>query len=160
MRFAIIESNSGFVWGVVSADDALAACYVMDAEIGGRPDDGAYEAVSVGELRTTRGVYDVRVAPADFDVQDGQDPGAIAAVEALPRAGIYRWVSAGATVHLYRLSCPNDAIADAARESGLRYVRDTDYGADWRGTREQFERCLQLLPAWARRYASEIDVSH
>lgn len=92
-RFAIIESNSGYVWCVVNADSALAACSICDAETGGDRGEGHYETVGVGDLRTTRGVYDVRVAPAEFDVQDGRAAESIAAVEALPRAGIYAWVS-------------------------------------------------------------------
>ena len=93
-RFAILESNSGYVWGVVDAETAIDACSVCDAEIGGDRGAGQYESASYSDLRTTRGVYDVRIAPAGFDVQDGQDPASIAAVEALPRAGIYGWVSA------------------------------------------------------------------
>ena len=89
-----IESNSGYVWGVVDAETALAACAACDAEVGGDRDEGAYEAVSASELRTTRGVYDVRTAPAGFDVQDGQDREEIAAVEALPRAGVFGWAAA------------------------------------------------------------------
>lgn len=91
-RFAIIESNSGFVWGVVDAESALAACSVVDNEIGGRPATGFYEPASESELRTTRVVYDVREAPEGFNVDDGQDPEQIAAVEALPRAGLFGWV--------------------------------------------------------------------
>lgn len=90
-RFAVLESNSGYVWGVVSAESAFAACSAVDAEVGNRPESGKYESVSVGELRTTQGVYDVRSAPAEFDVADGQDRDAIAAVEALPRAGVFGW---------------------------------------------------------------------
>ena len=93
-RFAIIESNSGYVWGVVDAETALAACAACDAEVGGDRGEGAYEEVSASEPRTTRGVYDVRMAPAGFDVQDGQDSDDIAAVEALPRAGRFGWVAA------------------------------------------------------------------
>jgi hypothetical protein len=93
-RFAIIESNSGYVWGVVDAETALAACAACDAEVGGDRGEGAYEEVSASELRTTRGVYDVRTAPAGFDVQDGQDRDEIAAVEALPRSGVFGWVAA------------------------------------------------------------------
>ena len=93
-RFAILESNSGFVWGVVDSDSSIQACYDVDADTGGRPGDGEYEPVSVGELRTTRGWYDVRLAPDGFDVVDGQDQDSIAAVEALPRDGFYVWVSA------------------------------------------------------------------
>ena len=93
-RFAIIESNSGYVWGVVNAESALAACAAVDADAGDDRGDGAYESVSMSELRTTRGVYDVRTAPAEFDVLNGQDSAEISAVESLPRAGIFGWVSA------------------------------------------------------------------
>ena len=93
-RFAIIETNSGYVWGVVDAETALAACAACDAEIGADRGEGAYEEVSASELRTTRGVYDVRTAPAGFDVQDGQDCEEIDAVKALPRAGVFDWVAA------------------------------------------------------------------
>ena len=65
-----------------------------ELRIGGDRGEGAYEEVSASELRTTRGVYDVRTAPAGFDVQDGQDREEIAAVEALPRAGVFGWVAA------------------------------------------------------------------
>jgi hypothetical protein len=92
-RFAIIESNSGFVWGVVDASDALAACIACDSEVGNRPEAGHYEPADLADLRTTRGVYDVRTAPEGFDVQDGQDPEAIAAVNSLPRAGVFGWVN-------------------------------------------------------------------
>jgi len=95
-RFAILESNSGYLWGVVDAESALAACTAVDAYCGANRGDGAYESVCESELRTTRGVYDVRTAPAGFKLhQDGQDLDAIAAVEALPRAGVFAWVSAG-----------------------------------------------------------------
>lgn len=87
-RFAILESNSGFVWGVVDANSALEACHAVDSELG----DGGryvYEAVNASELRSTRGCFDVRIAPSGFDVEDGQDLSSIADVEALPRAGIF-----------------------------------------------------------------------
>ena len=45
-------------------------------------------------------------------------------------------------------------IAEAALESGLEYAAETDYGAKWRGTKEQFEHALSLMPEWARPYAS------
>lgn len=93
-RFAIIESYSGYAWGVVDAETALAACAACDAEYGGDRGEGAYEEVSASELRTTRSLFDVRTAPAGFDVQDGQDREEIAAVEALPRAGVFGWVPA------------------------------------------------------------------
>ena len=48
-------------------------------------------------------------------------------------------------------------IACAARSAGLAYLRRTWYGAEWSGTREQFEVCRAALPEWARRYASEVE---
>jgi hypothetical protein len=93
--FAIIESNTGYVWGVVDSHSSLQACYAVDMQAGGwHQEPGQYEQVSTSELRTTRGVYDVRIAPEGFDVQDGQNADEIAAVEALPRAGVYAWVPA------------------------------------------------------------------
>ncbi len=92
--FAIIESYSGFVWGVVTAESALDACSACDDQAGGHRGRGQYEECDTSELRTTRGVYDVRIAPDGFDVQDGQDPADIAQVQALPRAGVFGWVAA------------------------------------------------------------------
>ena len=91
--YAIIETNSGFVWGVVESATARQACYDVDMQAGGWHEEaGEYQEAGASDLRTTRGVYDVRIAPKGFDVQDGQDADAIAAVNAMPRAGIYGWV--------------------------------------------------------------------
>lgn len=96
-RFAILESNSGFVWAVVDAGDALAACTEGDRQAGClRHEQGRYESVYLGELRPGRGVFDVRIAPADFDVDNGQRTECIEAVAELPRAGLYAWVDADA----------------------------------------------------------------
>jgi hypothetical protein len=79
--------------GAVDAASAADACAAVDAETGNaRHDGGAYVEVCASELRTTRSLYDVRVAPAGFDVKDGQDQGEIAAVAAMPRAGVFGWV--------------------------------------------------------------------
>ena len=91
-RFAVLESNTGFVWGVIDAENALQACSALDAEIGDQSNAGHYEEVSASELRTSRGRYDVRLAPEGFNVQDGQDRDVIAAVGAMPRAGVFGWV--------------------------------------------------------------------
>jgi hypothetical protein len=93
-RFAIIESNTGYVWGVVNAESALAACAACDADAGGDRGEGYYEEVSESELRTSRGVYDVRTAPEGFSVTDGQADDDIERVSALPRAGVFGWVPA------------------------------------------------------------------
>jgi hypothetical protein len=93
MRFAVIETYTGQIWGVVDAETAEAACAAVDqqtdpsARIGGR-----YERVPASEARTTRCLYDVRVAPPGFELEDGSDEDVVAAVEALPRAGVYAWV--------------------------------------------------------------------
>ncbi|MEL6280851.1 MAG: hypothetical protein AAFR28_18515 [Pseudomonadota bacterium] len=41
--YAIIERNSGYIWGVVKATDPIEACRTMDADIGGEPRE--YEEV-------------------------------------------------------------------------------------------------------------------
>ena len=90
-RYALIESNTGYVWGVVNAETALAACAECDRQAYGGPVcEGAYEYADVGDRHT----YDVRIAPEGFDVQDGQDSDAIAAVDAMPRADLFVWVPA------------------------------------------------------------------
>jgi hypothetical protein len=92
MRFAVIDSYTGFVMGVVDAASAENACVAIDVEARNGRHDGAYIEVDASELRTTRCLYDVRVAPAWFCVENGQDPDEIAAVDGLPRAGVFAWV--------------------------------------------------------------------
>ena len=75
---------------------------------------------------------------------------------------------------LFKLSIPNDYdseadyaameeagddyenIAAAAKEAGLVYVAETDYGAEWKGTDDQFAACVAALPVWAKRYTRKI----
>lgn len=94
-RYAIIETNSGYVWGVVNAQSALDACTEVDKAVGGDPGEGWYQTVPAGEWNTDRGYYDVRQAPEGFDVDDGQDREQIAAVNALPRVGMFQWIDEG-----------------------------------------------------------------
>ena len=47
-----------------------------------------------------------------------------------------------------------EPIAAAASAAGLKYVSESDYGAIWKGTEEQFTACLAALPEWAKPYAS------
>lgn len=87
-KFALIDINSGFVWGVTEAANAENACQRIDYDIGERnrtydthgPDSGAHRWGKDGYL-----VYRV---PADFEVDDGQDADQIAATEAHPRIAI------------------------------------------------------------------------
>lgn len=73
----------------------------------------------------------------------------------------------------YKISLPNDfqsaddcaamdeagesyeEIAIAAKGAGMKYVRDTDYGAVWSGSESQFLQCVENLPSWAKRYATK-----
>lgn len=87
-NFALIDLNSGFVWWVGQADSAADACMRADADID-QP-RGEYHAVTRSEINSTAGGYSVKLAPAGFDVQDGQNAAEIAAVDALPLAGFYR----------------------------------------------------------------------
>ncbi len=89
-NYTIIDTNSGFVWWCGTATDSETACYAADDECKGRDEDGYYE-MCAEEVRDSRGIYDVRIAPPGYTVDDGQDPDAIAAVEAMPRAGLYAW---------------------------------------------------------------------
>ncbi len=92
MRYVIIETNSGYVWWCGDAEDAIGACERADAEIGGRV-GGEYAEISEHEARTTEGAYDVREAPAGFDVDDGARRAEIARAQALPRVGFFRFVA-------------------------------------------------------------------
>lgn len=84
--FAMIDLNSGFVWGVETALDAVSACRQMDEAIGayGR----SYDEGLASDTRGGTDGYAVYEAPAGFDVTDGQDVEQIAAVEALPRVAV------------------------------------------------------------------------
>ena len=87
-RFAMIDINSGYVWGVETADDAVAACRQMDQAIGGVTRDyDEHSPRSHAERRGQSG-YIVYAVPTEFDVDDGQDAGQIAAVEAHPRVAV------------------------------------------------------------------------
>ena len=61
-------------------------------------------------------------------------------------------------------ACQNDngqqlyeELAWQAKKAGLTFVKSTDFGAIWSGTDAQFANCVELLPAWAKRYASKIE---
>lgn len=46
-----------------------------------------------------------------------------------------------------------EKLAGAAKSAGLAFVEESDFGAIWSGTDAQFEKCVELLPGWAKRYA-------
>lgn len=90
-RFALIDSNSGYVWGVTSASTPADACQVIDADFGehGR----RYEEISASESgRDHYRVFDATTLDARFDDAGGQDQGFIDAVDALPLVARIAWV--------------------------------------------------------------------
>jgi len=40
-------------------------------------------------------------------------------------------------------------LSDPALDAGLALVAGTDFGAEWRGTKEQIDNCISNLPSWA-----------
>ena len=42
-----------------------------------------------------------------------------------------------------------EVLAAAAKEAGLSYAGETDYGAEWEGTEASCDEARNLLPAWA-----------
>ena len=89
-RFAIIESNSGFIFGVVDAENPLAACAALEADIGVDRGEGAYEYAEY----ETGDIYFVHEVPDGFEVQNGQDQEEINAADLMPRVAACTWVAA------------------------------------------------------------------
>lgn len=86
-RYAMIDSYTGFVWGVRDAESPLEAAKAMDDSI--QPGvTREYENGSAWDIRNGADGWFVYSAPDGFDVQDGQDKNQIAAVEALPLAAV------------------------------------------------------------------------
>lgn len=92
MRFVTIELNSGYVWWVGDADDAVDACNRSDAETGNLH-PGKWERISASEIRSTAGGYAVHSVPDGYEVYDGRDQSAIDAAKAMPLAGYFRRIA-------------------------------------------------------------------
>ena len=83
--YATIDAHSGFVWWIGEAETPAEACTKSTAETGG--DSGVqYEERSRYDAGLS---YYVHKVPAGFDVQDGQHPANIEAVEAFPCVGAF-----------------------------------------------------------------------
>lgn len=50
-----------------------------------------------------------------------------------------------------------EKMAETAKESGLAFVYETDFGAVWEGTHDQCEHAVQHMPDWV--YTSSIEES-
>lgn len=84
IRYALIETGSGFVWWVGEAADPIDACRKADREID--PSEAAVrtyrEVTRYESTHSSDGGYLVFEVPAGFDVDNGQDSAEIEAVEA------------------------------------------------------------------------------
>lgn len=87
-RYAMIDIDSGYVWGVENAADPVAACRQMDEALGVTGREYEAHGPRSGAGRSGQTGYEVYQAPVGFDVQNGQDQAEIAAVSALPRVAI------------------------------------------------------------------------
>jgi len=76
MRYAAIDRNSGYVWGVADATDAISAAILIQ-EIGDCARYGA-EIVSRSDADASLDLYEIA---ADVEILDGQDQAAIHQVE-------------------------------------------------------------------------------
>jgi len=82
-RYAMIDSHTGYIWGVEDAPSPVAACAQMDRSV----DPSAAESRTYREIAASDSddhylVYDA--SGLSVEVTDGQDEAQIAAVEALP----------------------------------------------------------------------------
>lgn len=93
-KYAAIELNTGFVWGVTSAATPEDACAAIQRDADGSRETATFEKISKSEINTSAGGFALYVADADFDVMDGQNPKEIEKTEALPLVGYYREVQA------------------------------------------------------------------
>jgi len=78
-RFAIIESGSDLVFGVIDANTPIDACRIMN--LGSKDSPLNYTDV---ERSFFNGGYLVHEVPAEFDVVDGSDPHQTVRVERHP----------------------------------------------------------------------------
>ncbi len=84
-RYALIDSHSGFVWGVVDAADPLDAAALVERDADPSAAAGrSYEEITASDA-TSRDHYLVYDATAlTIEITDGQDDAQIEAVGALP----------------------------------------------------------------------------
>lgn len=83
-RFVMIDSNSGYIWGVEDAADAVSACRTMDERIGECGRAYVEHGPRSNDARTTAGGYFVYSAAANFEADNGEDEEKIAIVERMP----------------------------------------------------------------------------
>lgn len=85
-RYATIDNDTGYVWGVVDAETPLAAVELISEEVG---DNGRYdfELATYGSGESGFIVYEMATG---FDVADGQDDAQIASVRSGKRVAFIK----------------------------------------------------------------------
>ena len=91
-KYAAIELNSGFVWGVTSAETPEAACAAIQSEATGFREAFTFESISKSDANTTAGGFALYEVAENFDVQDGQAIDEIEKTKAYPLTGYFREV--------------------------------------------------------------------
>jgi len=87
-RYAIIDLDSGYVWGVTNADTPEHACQRIDYTLG--HEARSYDCHRPGSRAERWGKtgYRVHRVSGDFDVGDGRDRDMIEATESFPCVAI------------------------------------------------------------------------
>jgi hypothetical protein len=90
-RYALIDSNTGYVWGIATGETPEAACAIVDHDIDpSEADARQYESITASDRgRDHYLVYDATTL--DGDVTDGQDQEQIDRVSALPLVARIGW---------------------------------------------------------------------
>lgn len=87
-RYALIDTNSGFVWWVGDAASPEEACKKADIDTGGEF-RGEYRHIGWYSYKSGMDGYVVYEVPACFEVNDGQDQEEIATVESMTSIGLH-----------------------------------------------------------------------
>ena len=88
-RYAAIEANGGYVWGVTDAPDGdlVGAAEKIDRDAGCWFPEKRYTEGTESDRRAGATGFIVYEVPAGFWVEDGASPAEIDAVDNCPRAG-------------------------------------------------------------------------
>lgn len=89
-KYAAVDLNSGFVWGVASAVTPEAACAAIASEADSHREFLDFESISNYEVRETSGGFAVYAVDENYEVQDGAAAGEIAKTKAFPLVGYFR----------------------------------------------------------------------
>ena len=92
-KFAAIELNTGYVWGVTSAETPELACSAIQAEADGSREASVFVEISKSDASTASG-FAIYAVDDGFEVLDGQASDEIEKTESFPLVGYFREVAA------------------------------------------------------------------